>query len=507
MKPVKLILSSKSQLQFKYGKNFQGILKILKKLQAADLKKGLQTRIFFIDDKTSLKSANIKKADPWSEEECKRVIDDLYKKFLPAYLVLLGADDVLPFQKLDNQAVDQDTIIYSDLPYACDQPYSKRIDNFTGPTRVVGRIPDLPGIQQDIVYLETLINNSIRHKPLPHENYRSYFSISTWDWRVSTQISLNSLFGNSEQLITSPADKKDKDHITPGQLKPLTHFINCHGAERKGIFYGQKGKQFPKAFEIKHLENMLTPGTIAVAECCFGAQMYDPSTMEPVSSSIANMYLANNAIAFLGSSTISYGPSDSQSLSDLITQHFIRNILAGASTGRAFLEARQRFLTESGPDLDPYELKTIAQFNLLGDPSVQPAECEEAEIVKFTVGNMIMNTRKNLFIKGMSLQSSISKSERQVRDSPIRDSKQLNTILKKLKLTKNEKQAVYKVQPKEFGGAMGKRLSGDNIKFHAFVKEKIHIDRETNAEIKNHKVLVIKENNDQILGWRVYESK
>jgi hypothetical protein len=54
--------------------------------------------------------------------------------------------------------------------------------------------------------------------------------------------------------------------------------------------------------------------------------------------------LKNKALAFVGSSTIAYGPADGQGLADLITQDFIKGVLNGASTGRAFLEAQQRAL-------------------------------------------------------------------------------------------------------------------------------------------------------------------
>ena len=45
--------------------------------------------------------------------------------------------------------------------------------------------------------------------------------------------------------------------------------------------------------------------------------------------------------------------------------------MTGASTGRALLDARQRYLRETGA-MGPEDLKTIAQFDLLGDPSLVP---------------------------------------------------------------------------------------------------------------------------------------
>ena len=61
------------------------------------------------------------------------------------------------------------------------------------------------------------------------------------------------------------------------------------------------------------------------------------------------------------------------SAADFITQYFLVNVLNGASLGRACLEARQKFVDEQY--LDIYNLKTLAQFVLLGDPALHP--CRE----------------------------------------------------------------------------------------------------------------------------------
>ena len=175
MKPVKLIISHKSNLQWKYSKNFSKVTALLKQMQAADKKKGLDTRIVFVDDAASLKNAGVKKIRAYSEQECKRVVDELYKKYIPAYIVILGAQDIFPFQDLDNPAEDEDPMVPSDLPYACDTPFSRKMENFTGPARVVGRIPDLLGQQTDTRYLQKIIGNAIKHKPVDPDLYRNYF--------------------------------------------------------------------------------------------------------------------------------------------------------------------------------------------------------------------------------------------------------------------------------------------------------------------------------------------
>src|ERR1700742_2401665 len=119
MAPIKLVVSNKAQLQFKYGKsNFSKINSLLNDLKKADSKKGLNTMIVYIDDAASAKKAGIKKISFNSEKECKRAVDDLYKKHIPAYIMILGSEDVIPFQKIDNPADDEDNPVPSDLPYA-----------------------------------------------------------------------------------------------------------------------------------------------------------------------------------------------------------------------------------------------------------------------------------------------------------------------------------------------------------------------------------------------------
>ena len=87
---------------------------------------------------------------------------------------------------------------------------------------------------------------------------------------------------------------------------------------------------------------------------------------------ICQRYLIQGAYGYFGSSTIAYGPEEGNGAADLITQYFLMAVLDGASLGRAALVARQRFVQQTA-ELDPVDLKTLGQFNLLGDPSIHPA--------------------------------------------------------------------------------------------------------------------------------------
>ena len=115
----------------------------------------------------------------------------------------------------------------------------------------------------------------------------------------------------------------------------------------------------------------MADGTVAVAECCFGAQLYDPAVTGGVAG-ICTTYLANGAYAFFGSSGVAYGGQTSLESADVLCGLFLRGLLGGASTGHAALSAVQTFVDGCSHPLDPVQLKTIAQFSLLGDPSIHP---------------------------------------------------------------------------------------------------------------------------------------
>ncbi len=504
MLPIKLIISSKKSLAFKYGTNLSKLEALIKRLQKADKVKKLDTKLVYIDDATSCKTAGVKKVKTLSESECKRVVDDLYKKYSPAYIVILGAGDVIPFQEIINPADDEDKFVLSDLPYACDKSYSNTIDNFTGPTRVVSRIPDKVGKQKNISYLQTVIANAIRHKSLPAEQYNKYFAVTAQVWHKSTEMSLQSMFADYSKLLNAPLKKETTAaKYSKIQLRPLTHFYNCHGASTDPNYYGQRGSNYPVALNSSNLADNVSAGTIVAAECCYGAQLYDASMLQPAEDSICHTYLKNGAIAFLGSSTIAYGPADSNALADLITQYFIKSILKGdVSVGRAFLEARQRFLTDSGPQLDPYELKTLAQFYLLGDPSVVPVVAPVAVTDKSASGTTIFNTRAALSTKGLGLQDTIEPSKKQTRRPSVRsNNKEIKEILKNTSFEDAEKELVYSIQTNHTGKGLQKKVTGENARYRTFIKPN------DSDEVVNIKVLVVKEDQEQVLGWRVYESR
>jgi hypothetical protein len=369
---TKVIVSNSSLLTAKYGAQAGDVRNAVDSLIKADQQRGIDSRLIFLDDAASLTGIPAAPVtDGTNETEVKTCVDAIYHALEPDYIAILGAPDVVPHQSLNNPIHDngdEDATVPSDLPYACEHPASNNPADFLAPTRVVGRIPDITG-SGDPQYLVGLLGSLATWQSQPLETYKSCFSLTAKEWVQSSTMNVQAVIGNAGDLQTSPTAGPG---WTAAQLQRRLHFINCHGASLDSHFYGQDGDNYPIAHDASLIKGRIEAGTVAAAECCYGAELYDPAKAVGVPG-ICSTYLGGGAYAFFGSSTIAYGPADHNANADLICQYFLRSILAGASTGRATIEARQQFVRTAGT-ADPTDLKTLAQFNLLGDPSIQPVQ-------------------------------------------------------------------------------------------------------------------------------------
>lgn len=369
----KVIVTNVAALQRKYGPRFKEVKAAVTALIAADRARGLRTALLAIDSPADMARVGGKAVTRASDEKgAKAAVDAVCRHHTPDYVLLLGAPDVIPHILLTNpmghgEDGDDDEHVPSDLPYACEAAFSRNPKDFVGPTRVVGRLPDVmkatePG------YLLTLLKTAATYASRSRSSYSGHFAISARVWEKSTVESVGNLFGTGAQVLTSPAGGPN---WTKKQLTPRLHFINCHGADLSPLFFGEgpKGKFFD-AHSAAHLSTRVTAGSVIAAECCYGAQQYDPSETEG-QAGISTTYLGAGAYGFFGSTTIAYGPSEGQGQADLICQYFMEVVMKGGSLGRAALEARQRFVAQFS-HVDPSDLKTAVQFVLLGDPSLQP---------------------------------------------------------------------------------------------------------------------------------------
>ncbi len=368
----KVIVTNLGVLTKKYGASgLKQIQQALAALIKADKARDLTTRTVALDDAKAMKAfgapAVTKSGDP---KQNKNAIDAVCKALNPDYLVILGGPDVIPHQDMKNpiykKGDDDDLIAFGDLPYACPARYSQDPKDFLGPVRVTGRIPDAPKAT-DPALLLALLGTAAKWVTRDKPDYSDYLGISAEVWKGSTGLSLQNIYGNNTSLKLAPPGGPQ---WTGAELAPRSHFINCHGAPSDFHFYGQHGNKYPESHDASWIKGKVTAGTVIAAECCYGAELFDPADTKG-QMGICLQYLNDGAYAFFGSTTIAYGPADGNGSADLICQYFHQRVLAGASTGRAVLEARQQFV-QNASMTDPADLKTLAQFNLLGDPSIQP---------------------------------------------------------------------------------------------------------------------------------------
>jgi hypothetical protein len=377
----KVIVTSLARLRAKYSqRGLMAIRGALAALRRADARRGLGTTIVSVDDVSQMRALGARPAtNPLDVKQAKAAIDGIYRALTPDYIMILGAHDVIPHQDISNPLFrgrtgdDPDKFAWGDLPYACDAPYSNSVNDFVGPTRVVGRLPDVTG-SNDHNYLVALLRTAAGYRPVDRATASSYFAVGAQVWERSSSRTLHAIFGNEENFQRVPPRN---DRWPVNLIRARIHFFNCHGASHSSKFYGQpisRPAAYPDAVAASYMAPRLREGTIVAAECCYGGQLY---ALSPIQQHLGmcNTYLRAGSYGFFASTTIAYGPARSNGQADLICRYFIQSVLEGASIGRAALQARQKFAGHPCA-LDPSDLKTLAQFNLYGDPALTPVQFE-----------------------------------------------------------------------------------------------------------------------------------
>ena len=505
----KIIVTNRGALVAKYKTaGVQEILRAVTEMIAADKKRGIVTRLVAIDDRGQMKRCRGKAVtDPTDARQNKLAIDAVYRALDPDYLLILGSKDVIPHQDLKNPAHDpghdDDRYALGDLPYACDEPYSTDPAKFVGPTRVVGRLPDLTGAKTP-GYLIRLLRTSGTYASRPPEDYAAYFGLSTRTWRRSTSLSLKETFGNDARLRLSPPSGPAHP---AAQLKSRMHFINCHGAEADPTFYGEDARTMPKSLTTRALRGKIARGTVAAVECCYGAELYDSVTLA-IDLPICQHYLGSGAYGYFGSTTIAYGPADGNGAADLVTQYLLAEVLGGASLGRAALTAQQRFVEQTG-QMDPFDLKTLAQFCLYGDPSVHPVRLPDATRVPSTADSAAAarvprrERRAKLQATGKFLRETKPTASRPAkRGSRAPAVKQaLRNIARKAGIGAKPEFKAFAVKRGPAAAKMGKKAGAAAERYYILVRTP---SKPGHENLNLGTAVVAKEAGNRIVGYRVY---
>lgn len=507
----KVIITNKAALTAKYGgQGVVAVTKAVKSLIAADKVRGLITGLVYLDDATAMgRFGGSSVTTPTSPRQNKAAIDAIYSSIQPDYLMLLGAPDVIPHQDLENIAYspgnDEDDAAWGDLPYACDAPYSTNPAHFVGPTRVVGRLPDLTGAT-DPAYLVSLLKVAATYKTLPAQPSSKYFGLTAKVWNGSTTQSLENIFGNAADMLVSPTAGPN---YLNSELNALYHFINCHGAKASPEFYGQQGNTFPVALTTATAHGQIRGGCVGAAECCFGGELYDSVTLG-LDMPLCQAYLAQGAYGFFGSTTIAYGPADGNGAADFICQDFLLNVLQGASLGHAVLRARQRFVERTG-EMDPIDLKTLAQFCLLGDPSIHPVVPQNAAQVPATTDSAKAKrsvraaTRVKLKLMGEFLVQNKPIASKRVPTGKMTAAtkKALTNIATKAGMPASQRFLAFSLSGK--AAASAKKMKADSVPTRYFIT--VWKPEKKHKELNLGCAIAAKELNGRIVDYRIYRQR
>jgi hypothetical protein len=514
----KIIVTNRKALLKKYDtEGFATIRNALTKLIAADNTRGIKSKVVYLDDEASMKKLSGKAVI--STSDCrgnKEAIDAVFKFFNPHYLMILGALDVVPHQDLDNPVYklhgggDDDDHAWSDLPYACDAPYSRDPARFIGPTRLVGRLPDLVSANKPS-YVISLLKGVTNYKKRPLDDYMGYFGLSAEVWQGSTKLSLDNIFGNADKLLLAPPSGRD---YADEQLQSRIHFINCHGALASPEFYGEGDKGKPISLTTQAITGKIVDGTVAAVECCYGAELYDAVTLA-IDQPISQSYLYHGGYGYFGSTTIAYGPVEGNGAADLICQYFLLNVLDGASIGRAALVAQQQFVQRSA-QMDPIDLKTLAQFCLLGDPSVHPIEVPSATDIPEGVTPakaerfFRAERREKLKLTGAFLAKTKPTASKRVPSGKLSPTVRaaLSKIAEKAQLGDKETFAAFAVKGAQTSkGRAAKTKTPPSAPSRYLVTVGTPKKGESEEKVKRGVAVVAKELNGRIVAYRIYHQR
>ena len=388
------IITSRSKLIAKYGQEgFDRLDRKLKEFQEALKGSDVDAQIIYVDDDASLEPFGLKPVDPEKPEMIKNLVDRLEKSLAQnqrklSYVLIVGGDSIIPFHRLRNPTEDEDENVPSDNPYA------SRDADFLIPQRAIGRMPDAEG--GGISFLLGQLETAIAHKHKPSQKVEplgclgvllslgisvkfpqlrtSSLGLSALVWKDASAAVYEAI-GDAKALLTSPPVTEAVFNVNWLLGSSLSYF-NLHGAKDSENWYGQKDYSYPDDYPM--LPVALSPKMIAEAnvassvifsEACYGANILGKDS----SSSLALRFVADGAIAFVGSTVTSYGvPAPPLSNADLLAVHFWQNMTNGLSAGEALMRAKQSFMNEIAERqgwLDGDDQKTLLEFVLYGDPS------------------------------------------------------------------------------------------------------------------------------------------
>jgi len=404
---IKLSVTVKSRLEARYDPaDLQLIEDAVRQWIEADVKRGIQTVHVHVDDPTEMNARGVQPVSgEATAEKIKQAIEDLWNTFTPEpdYLVLFGGEDIVPMFQVPNPAIgmrglDPDPTVPSDNPYATHLDFSPSDPkSYVVPERAIGRIPDMvsdpayPNRKGDAGWLLDYLKVATNWKPKAKSFYKRPYAICTAEAEAAATEFMQKTFTQPGlPLLCPPVSDSAVSPAARNQLSARLHMIKCHGNKGDATFWGfpefvpHTRENASAAINSATLKALLQPSTVVASMCCYGAQIFspsDPKARSPGEWPMASTYLRQGALGFIGSTMMAWVGTSAMGPADWIVQGYVKNVLAGASTGNAFLACKQDYRSHYSFEdntLSDNEEKTLIEYVLLGDPSIHPVRSSQS---------------------------------------------------------------------------------------------------------------------------------
>lgn len=278
-----------------------------------------------------------------------------------ASLLILGNAAIMPFAEIDDPVPDYDQVVRTDWIYG-------QADNASWLARwPVGRLPDRPEAHPDTL-CTLLATAAAAHQAGFSPPVRTLgFSAESW-YHVTRRV-LDSGSTVFDLLVVPP-------EVLPTEIRSYLAnagliYCNVHGLEDAPDWYGHAaGGELMALLRPADLRSVSLPASVVFTQACYGAALQFGS----VADGLAVAFLRAGALAFIGSTALSYGSFELPiSDSDLLAQQFLLALNGAQSIGETFQQARRAMVRTAllaQGFLDDDDRKVLQSFVLYGDPTL-----------------------------------------------------------------------------------------------------------------------------------------
>ncbi|MBN1150114.1 hypothetical protein JXA84_02710 [candidate division WOR-3 bacterium] len=294
------------------------------------------------------------KAEDISAKEdfsCQELRTGIIENIMPFFdsVTLLGNDGCIPFFRIENPATDSDSHVLSDNPYGC------RDGEFLVPDFPVSRIPS---DEKDADFIVKFIEKERKHLEIGDKR-----GVSAKEWEKASLEVYKTVDSGNPLVLSPPVERGDLEREIVSSSEALLYF-NVHGDKKTNLWYGQEASYYPvlmSSSDITGAEN-----SVVATEACYGAL----TDKRGHKDSMPMAFLKKGARAYVGSTTISYGPKQPPNQeADLIVKYFLQYFMKEIPLAQSLKNAKTDFsrkMIRTQGYLDEDDKKTLLQFVAYG---------------------------------------------------------------------------------------------------------------------------------------------